>query len=1153
MSFGNLFGGGGKPLYKKPLEDAQADSVIKKLGSVGSSALQTGLYALDTPGSLVRGGIGKLVGANASDHDRVSGRDLTDKLGFTKRGSRGWGAWGAGLAAEIATDPLTFLTGPAGALFGSGKAAAKVGATKGLTRLQMLRGFDATEDGLRALGHSDDIIAHARHSGQAIANPQAERAIMQADPSRYVSQLPVRDPAGAILRPAVPAPSVANQPLGGLIGVGLPFAPPSRIIGTGATAQRIARGLDRTLGGLKYGTTLGRWANGLFDNRTHESVGGQIQRAMVEAGHPAYEAAQREGRDYLSNVVRHLDPAIRGGIPEDALLAHTRDAIEGIRQTGTAGTLRPSAAQEAGDLIRNTEAGQLARERSNGFPLAGLDDRFVHYGPRQGLDIQAARDIANGQVPTTRSLTNPQMSTYNNLPVASGENFHRDEIYRNVPGGTNQLSDFARQYAGSTAPTRQIERDLQRQMIATAQLNGHAIDRDMIRALRTKSEELAGRVPNLPIEHNTHGIGMFSNNEAANAARSAESFAQKQRTAATVYRVIGNESRNRGALGTDAVPISRVLRELGFTHNTPGDLAAGIRAEGSHVQAYNALARQGLGPLTGPLAHADRGQIRNAIDNYALPRSIYNDLIASHGRWTTPETLSGPLGAAKNLTTTFKNLVYPLFPASNFRNATTGIFNNVATGANLADHTLSGRILRDTATADDIRKYLPELPLGATDDQARDFARQVGYTDAKVYNGHAGANDLENHIATRLTGTAPGRVTPEVFGSGRAGGGNFVQDTAGLLGGAARDQGRSMLRMFQNPFGPSGLRSPVHNPFRGEGPLAMEGVWGHGNHDFPALQAGRQVGTNIEDFLRMAKYLGERRKGFSGEVAGDATRNLHFDYDQLTKFEKNAMRQAFPFYTFMRKNLPLQAHYLAHYPSYPLTQMRAMDGLRDQSGGYTPGYLASGAAVPIAGATGLSQRYISGFGTPLEEAMERIRFSNGMPDLVGTAQQYMASGNPFIKAPLEQVFDKQLSTGRSLSSLRAQGVAKGIGSLWGDDNPQLLAQMLANSPAARFASSFDKLADDRKPLWARALNLGTGVKITDVDLERQKAIEATSARDALLRSMPHITSYTHFAPRRGEERNLTPQEVELLQLIPTMRERAIEAARQRGQQIQVQH
>ena len=83
--------------------------------------------ALDKPGRAVRGllsgnlreGLAAVPFSDSmgltDEHQRVSGRDLTDKWGVTRKGDKGWGSWGAGLGTEIALDPLNFI--PAHSVF----------------------------------------------------------------------------------------------------------------------------------------------------------------------------------------------------------------------------------------------------------------------------------------------------------------------------------------------------------------------------------------------------------------------------------------------------------------------------------------------------------------------------------------------------------------------------------------------------------------------------------------------------------------------------------------------------------------------------------------------------------------------------------------------------------------------------------------------------------------------------------------------------------------------------------------------------------------------------------------------------------------------------------------------------------------------------
>lgn len=67
----------------------------------------------------------------------------------------------------------------------------------------------------------------------------------------------------------------------------------------------------------------------------------------------------------------------------------------------------------------------------------------------------------------------------------------------------------------------------------------------------------------------------------------------------------------------------------------------------------------------------------------------------------------------------------------------------------------------------------------------------------------------------------------------------------------------------------------------------------------------RNLGQHLEDVPRMASYLAARRRGFSRADAAAWTRAHHFDYTELTDFERG-IRRAIPFYTFTSRNLQLQ-------------------------------------------------------------------------------------------------------------------------------------------------------------------------------------------------------------------------------------------------------
>ena len=218
--------------------DDEQDGIGKKLATFSRTGLQGALDVLDTPGSIVRGGLGKIVGARPLEGERTSGRDLTDAIGLTSKHSKSWLSGGLGLAADIATDPLTYWTfGTHAALSPAGKALAKTGATRGLSRQAMLEGFHGLESthvaaSLKAgktAEQAASALAHARNQGKRIATQAQEDAVLQA--------------TGAALQP--------RQPLGALAGIGVPFKAPSIMLGTGSRAQKIAGGARRFRGQIE--------------------------------------------------------------------------------------------------------------------------------------------------------------------------------------------------------------------------------------------------------------------------------------------------------------------------------------------------------------------------------------------------------------------------------------------------------------------------------------------------------------------------------------------------------------------------------------------------------------------------------------------------------------------------------------------------------------------------------------------------------------------------------------------------------------------------------------------------------------------------------------------------------------------------------------
>ena len=80
------------------------------------------------------------------------------------------------------------------------------------------------------------------------------------------------------------------------------------------------------------------------------------------------------------------------------------------------------------------------------------------------------------------------------------------------------------------------------------------------------------------------------------------------------------------------------------------------------------------------------------------------------------------------------------------------------------------------------------------------------------------------------------------------------------------------------------------------------------------LRAGLWVGKRVEDNARMAHFIDRLRKGDTAEQAAQSVKKFLFDYGDLTNIEKKAFNRIFFFYTWTRKNLPLQLQGLVTTP-----------------------------------------------------------------------------------------------------------------------------------------------------------------------------------------------------------------------------------------------
>lgn len=186
------------------------------------------------------------------------------------------------------------------------------------------------------------------------------------------------------------------------------------------------------------------------------------------------------------------------------------------------------------------------------------------------------------------------------------------------------------------------------------------------------------------------------------------------------------------------------------------------------------------------------------------------------------------------------------------------------------------------------------------------------------------------------------------------------------------------------------------------------------------LQWNHALAGGVEREVRAVQYLDNRLRGLSATQSAEKVRKFHFDYSELSQFEMKVMRRVFPFYTWTRKNFPLQIEMIARKPGRYTAYMHAHRniqlGLEEEEvvpayyaqmmGIQTPAVVGPGGLRPqegdptaAAGEPGLSRIYLTA-DTPFRDISKAF-------DVEGI----LGMTSPVIKIPLEVAAGKQFFSG----------------------------------------------------------------------------------------------------------------------------------------------
>lgn len=98
------------------------------------------------------------------------------------------------------------------------------------------------------------------------------------------------------------------------------------------------------------------------------------------------------------------------------------------------------------------------------------------------------------------------------------------------------------------------------------------------------------------------------------------------------------------------------------------------------------------------------------------------------------------------------------------------------------------------------------------------------------------------------------------------------------------------------------------------------------SQEFAPLEYGRRFNTAVEQNGRLGVFLGQRAKGLRPQDAAAMVRKYLLDYGDLTDFDRS-MKKFAPFWTFTRKNTPLQVEHLVKTPGRYSNLQHVLDSM----------------------------------------------------------------------------------------------------------------------------------------------------------------------------------------------------------------------------------
>jgi len=230
----------------------------------------------------------------------------------------------------------------------------------------------------------------------------------------------------------------------------------------------------------------------------------------------------------------------------------------------------------------------------------------------------------------------------------------------------------------------------------------------------------------------------------------------------------------------------------------------------------------------------------------------------------------------------------------------------------------------------------------------------------------------------------------------------------------------------------------------------------------------RRLGTAVENNARIALFVDRLGKGDDVFSAAQHTKKFLFDYGSLTETERNIFKRVVPFYSWMRKNIPLQLEQMIQQPGKYTAMAHGQKAIEGMSPATEEKYLPNWMREEEMYVRLPGRKYFNP-DLPFQD-LAKLTLSDR------TINEIVAPISPLIKGLFEVAANKDIFRGKPLAdqNLPSSQFAK----------EKIKKELLNNM---RFTSIYKKATDEDIDQLDKLLDVMLGLKVYKFDVAQGRA------------------------------------------------------------------